>query len=134
MVASLLPWNLCAVDLWTVSFVVIELYFFNFLIRGKLLYRVMLVSAIQQCELVLIVYVYPLPPEPPSPSQPSPLGHHRVSGWSPCLVQQLPTKHLLYTGQCMLVSATYSICATLSFPSCVRKSVLYIILCMSLCV
>ena len=44
-----------------------RIIYFNFLIRGKLLYHVLLVSAIPQRELVLIVYVYPLPLEPPSP-------------------------------------------------------------------
>ena len=36
-------------------------------------------------------YVYPVPPEPPSPSHSTPLGHYRVPGWAPCVIQQLPT-------------------------------------------
>lgn len=35
------------------------------------------------------VYIYPLPVEPPSPHS-TPLGHHGVSGWPPCVIQKLP--------------------------------------------
>jgi len=33
-------------------------YYFNFLIGGKLLYNVVLVSAIQQCESVIVMCMY----------------------------------------------------------------------------
>ena len=55
------------------------LYFFliYFLMGGKLLYNVVLVSAIQQCETA-IVKIYPVPVEHLSPNTPvsPPLGHH----------------------------------------------------------
>ena len=42
--------------------------FFNlFLIGGKLFYSVALISAIQQCEPVIIICIYLLPCELPSP-------------------------------------------------------------------
>ena len=50
-----------------------------FLIGGKLLYNVVLVSAIQQCKSVIILYIYELSSLsnfPPLP-HPTPLGHHR---------------------------------------------------------
>ena len=62
-----------------------------FLIGGKLLYNVVLVSAIQQCESVMIMYIFSLPLEPPSPSPLStPLGHYRAPGWATFDIQQLP--------------------------------------------
>ena len=57
-----------------------------FLNGGKLLYSIVLVSAIQQPELVIIIYIpslWSLPPWPPYP-HPTPLGHHRVPGGAPC--------------------------------------------------
>ena len=33
----------------------------------------------------------------PPPSYPIPLGHHRASGWVPCVIQQLPPSSLFYT-------------------------------------
>ena len=50
-------------------------YFLIFLIGGYLLYSVVLVSAIQQCESAVSIHIYPLPPEPPYPT---PLGLHRA--------------------------------------------------------
>ena len=41
--------------------------FINFLIGGKLLRNVTLVSAIQQCESAIIIHI-PLAVEPPSPA------------------------------------------------------------------
>ena len=56
------------------------LNFVYFLTGGKLLYNFVLVFAIQ-CESAIIIYKYPFPPEPPSSPHPTPLGHHRVTGW-----------------------------------------------------
>ena len=54
---------------------------------------------------------------------PTPLGHHRASGWAPCVIQQLLTSYIFYTRQCIYVDATFSIRTTLSFPHCVHKAV-----------
>ena len=61
---------------------------------------------------------------PPSPHA-APSGRHGAPGWAPRVTQQLLTSHLLYTWQCMYVSATFSVRPTLSFPHCVHKSILY---------
>ena len=99
--------TLCAVDLWIVSFVVIGLYAFYSLTRGKLLYSVALVSAVQRCESVLIIYVYPLPLELPSPP-PQPLGHQSVRLVSVCFTatsHQLSTLHMMVcVCQCYFLS------------------------------
>ena len=76
-----------------------------------------------------LIYVHPVPLEPPSPptiphSRSS--GHHRVPGWAPCAVQQLPSSYIFYTQEFIYVNVTFSICSTLSFPCCVNRSVLYI--------
>lgn len=57
-------------------------YFFDvdnffFLIRVRLLYSVVLISAKQQPDSALSVHT-PHPSEPPSPAHPIPLGHHRA--------------------------------------------------------
>ena len=62
-----------------------------FLIRGTLLYGVVLVSAIQQHESAIITHTSPpCCASLPSP-YPTPLGHHRAQSWAPCVTQQLPT-------------------------------------------
>ena len=58
----------------------------------------MLVSAIQQHEAAISIHVY-LPSHAsshPDP-HPTPLGHHRVLGEAPCVIQQLPISYLFYT-------------------------------------
>ena len=56
-----------------------------------MLYNVVLVSAIQQCESVIIMYIFSLPLEPPSPpSLSTPLGYHRAPGWATFDIQQVP--------------------------------------------
>ena len=55
-----------------------------------------MVSAVHQHELVIIIYIYPLPLETPHPNS-TPLGRHRVPGRAPCVVQQLPTSYPFYT-------------------------------------
>ena len=42
----------------------------------------------------------------------------------PCAAQLLPASCLCYTWECICVSATLSVCRTLSFPHCVHKSLL----------
>ena len=65
--------------------------FFLFLIGRKLLYNVVLIAAVQQCQSVIIahmcVYIYipsllNLPPLPYS----IPLGHYRAPDWAPCVI------------------------------------------------
>ena len=42
-----------------------------------------------------ITFLLSIPPLPPSlPATP---GHHRVPGWAPCFMKQLPTSYLFYT-------------------------------------
>ena len=62
------------------------LFLIYFLIGGKLLYDVVLVSAIQQCESAIITHISP--PSWVSLPSPTPTGHHRVPGWAPCVTQQ----------------------------------------------
>ena len=72
-----------------------------------------------------LLYIDHLPFEPPSPpstqtsrsSQCARLGFLSHTGTS--------RQYLFYTWQCIYVYASFSICATFSFPHCVRKSVLY---------
>ena len=45
------------------------------------------------------MYIDP-PLEPPSP-HPAPLGHHRAPALAPCVMWQLPTRHLFYTIVCV---------------------------------
>ena len=83
-----------------------SLFLFNFLIGRKLLYNIVLVSAIQQYKPIIIILVmrtsitswwYISPPSWSSlPSlHPTPLGHyHRASGWAPCITQKLLTSYL----------------------------------------
>ena len=73
--------------------------------------------------------IYPVPLEPPSPPTIAPSrfsGHHRVPGWAPCAMQQLPSSYIFFTWEFIYVKATFSICFTLPFPCCVNRSVLYI--------
>ena len=60
-----------------------HLLFLNFLIGGKLLCNVVLVFAVQQCELAIIMHI-----EPPSPPCVPPLGHHKLPGWAPCALDR----------------------------------------------
>lgn len=87
-----------------------------FLIRGGLVYDVVLVSAIRQCASVTRV-LPPLalgaPPSHPSQSSqctaPSSLCRTATSCW------------LFYAWQCIYVNAVLSICPTRSFTDCVPK-------------
>ena len=64
------------------------------LIEGEWLYTVVLVSAAQKHESTIIIYT----PPPFEPSSPHPicLDHLRVSGWPPCVMQQLLTSYLFH--------------------------------------
>ena len=65
------------------------LFSFPFLIGGRLLYSVVLISAVQQCKSVVIFYVFPCA----WASLPSPhpgFWGIRVSAWAPCGTQQRP--------------------------------------------
>ena len=54
-----------------------------FLIGGKLLYAVVLISAVQQCKSVIIYITLPSLASLPC-CHPTPLGHHRAPCQSPC--------------------------------------------------
>ena len=87
-----------------------------FLIGGKLLYNIVLVSAVQ-CKSADMIIIYPSPREPPSPPpHPTPLDLHREPGWATCVIKQLPTNNPFYRWLCIYVNATFSICPTLSLP------------------
>ena len=59
--------------------------------------------------------------------QSTPLGHQKAPGWAPYVLQQLLTSYLFYTGLCMYVDATFSVCPTLFHPLlCPRVSSLYL--------
>ena len=56
-----------------------------------MLYKVVLISTVEQCESDRYIYIYiPLPLEPPF-HHPTPLTHHRELGWAPCVSWQFPT-------------------------------------------
>ena len=60
------------------------IFWFNFLTGGNLLYNVVTVSAIQQCESTIIIHISPSSwAFLPSP-HPTSLDHHRAPGWAPC--------------------------------------------------
>ena len=76
---------------WDVAKEVVVFFFFflclfvHFLIGGKLLYNSVLVSAVQQCESIMIIYVsLPSGAFLPCP-HPTSLGHHRAPGWTSCV-------------------------------------------------
>ena len=56
-------------------------YFFVFY-----LYSVALVSAMQQCELAIITHMFPPLWASLLYPHPTPLGHHRVPDWDPCVI------------------------------------------------
>ena len=88
------------------------IFLIYFLIGGKLLYNVVLVSAIQQCKLAIIIHVSPPFLVSLPSSHPTALDHHRV------LAGQLLTNYLFYTWWCTYVCAKLSSFASLSpFPT-----------------
>ena len=71
------------------------LFSFPFLIGGKLLYSVVLISAVQQCKSVVISYAFPCA----RASLPAPHPGFwvlRVSAWAPCGAQQRPDNRSLH--------------------------------------
>ena len=76
------------------TFYLVSCFLIYLLIGRKLLYNIVLISAVQQCKLVIIIYIYFLPPLPHHRIS---LGHHRVPGWTPSVTLQLPTSYLFYT-------------------------------------
>ena len=72
------------------------------LIGIKLLYNVVLITAIQQCNLAIIIPISP-PSWASHPYPLTPLGHHRAPGWVPCVIQQLLSSYLfLHMVVCIL--------------------------------
>ena len=66
-----------------------------FLIGGKLLYNVVLVSSVQG-EWVIIMYIH-------IPSQhPTLLSHRRAAGWAPCVIYQLSTATVKWSVSCYI--------------------------------
>ena len=104
----------------------LHLFLNLFLVGGKLLYNVVLVSAIQQGESVISIHYVPsrlsLLHHPPYPT---PLGLHRALGWAPCVIQQPPISYLFTIWQCVCFSTTLPIHPNFSFPCYVLKPVLY---------
>ena len=86
------------------------------LIGGTLLYNFVLLSGVRWEAAINIYISLRSWASLSSPCHPAPLGHQRVPGWAPCVIQQLPTNHL-FTWYCIYVSATFSICPTLTLPS-----------------
>ena len=78
----------------TASKVVVLTFFYLFLIGGKLLYDVLLVSAVQQCESAVSIHISPLSRASLPSAHPVPLGHHRAPDWAACTLQRLLTSYL----------------------------------------
>lgn len=95
-------------------------YFLNF-------YNVELMSAIQQCESVMIIHLsLPSLAFLPSPHL-TPLGHHRAPGWASCVIRQLLASCPLYTRRCMHADATFSIRLTPLSPLCAQVPSLHLL-------
>ena len=64
------------------------------------------------------VHICLLPPEPSShlPHHPTPVDFHRVPGWVPCDIQQIPTSYLFYIYMCVCMSMHLQSCPTLCDP------------------
>ena len=98
--------------LFNVKFTQNTLKFFFVLTGGKLLYNVVLVSAVQQCKSVIIIYIISLLSLPPL----HPFHSSGEPGCAPGVIYQLLTSYLFYTRKCIFANATFSICPTLSLP------------------
>ena len=59
-------------------------------------------------------YVPPSCTSVPPQSHRTPLGSHRAPGWTPCVVEQLPSSSLFYIWWRICFNITLSICPTLS--------------------
>ena len=103
-------------------------FFFMYVFIGvQLLYTIVLVSAIQQCESAISLHIVSsllnLPPIPSTPL--TPLHHRSAPSWAPGAVRQLLPSCLFDTWSCIHVSAALSVHPTLSFPSCIHLSIFY---------
>ena len=103
------------------------------LIRIELLFNVVLVSAVQQCESAICIRIFP-PSRASLPATTIPpletITSTELS--SLCYIQLLPTSSLFHTWSCPYATlicesnATLSICPAVPFPSGIRKTVCYI--------
>ena len=118
----------CKVNFFCFNFC--QSFYLFFLIDRKLLYNFVLVSAIQQCESVMILYVCMCVSlvswASLSSPNPIPVGHHRTLGWVPCVIQQPSTiSHIIvYIGQCYFLNSSHPL-FPLMYPqvhSCARMS------------
>ena len=81
---------------WSISLSMMHFIF----IGVKLLFNVMLVSTVQQCESAICVHLSPpaWSSFPLSHHYPTLLAHHRALSWAPCALQQLPTSYFTRGG------------------------------------
>ena len=67
-----------------------------------MIYDVILFSVVQLCESAINIHTSPPSwASVPPPTHPSPLGHHRVPGWAPSTVRQLPTPYSTHGNVCI---------------------------------
>ena len=66
----------------------LSIFLFNYL---KFFYSAVLVSAIQQCNLAIIIHTSPPSLDSLTSLLPISPGHHRAPDWAPCITQQLLT-------------------------------------------
>ena len=96
-----------------------------FLIGGILLYNVVLVSAVQQCESAIPVHVPSLSWASLTSPHPTPLGRHSTGLGSLCYTaafhQPFILQMVVYTCQRHFLHSSHSI-----FPHCVHKSIPYL--------
>ena len=71
-----------------------------------MLYNVVLVSAVQHCQSVIIIYIYDVS-LPPSPSS---LGCYRVPGWILCVIQQLPNSYFTHVHLVVCIYVCVCVC------------------------
>lgn len=100
------------------------------LVRSISALSIVLVSSIpSQYELGISIHVHPSCWNSACPASLIPvqsLGRHRAPGWAPCVMHQLPTSLVVYTWFYIHFCAALWVCPTLSFSSCVHKSILHI--------
>ena len=83
----------------------------------------------------ICIYIYMYIPSLvslPPPSHPTPLSHQTAPGWAVCYIiasRWLSILRMIRISTHAYVNATFSIYPTLSFPHCVRKSILYVCIC-----
>ena len=98
-------------------------FFFNW---SKLLYSVMLVSAVQKRESAVCIYVSPASwASLPSPAPSTPLSHHGTRN-TLCAGQRLPSSCLSYTWWCVYISVTLPARPALLSPPCPMSDMLLV--------